>query len=84
MNSKCIYIAHGKLVTIASDFYVLIMIEVIYMYLYIRTRRLPVLYIFGREEIDLVDCKRAFKETFPASDAHVLVLYDTVYFHCIG
>ena len=42
------------------------------------------LFVFGKEWVEVGDCARAFRGTFPATDAHVLVMYDTVYAHCIG
>ena len=56
----------------------------IYGFLKLRTRRLPVLFVFGKEEVDVEDCERAFRETFAADDEHILVLYDTLYSHCIS
>ncbi len=40
--------------------------------------------MFGKEAVDVKDCERAFRETFEARDEHILVLYDTLYSHCIG
>lgn len=52
-----------------------------------RTRRLPVLFVFGKEKIEVRDCERAFRETFPhpqAQQEHVLLMYDTVFSHAVG
>ena len=49
-----------------------------------RTWRLPVLYVFGREEVRMGECVEAFRELFPDRESRVLVLYDTVYAHCMG
>jgi diphthamide biosynthesis enzyme Dph1/Dph2-like protein len=49
-----------------------------------RTERLPVLYVFGREEVKMEECERAFRELFPDPMTSVLILYDTVYHHCIA
>ena len=40
--------------------------------------------MFGKEEVDMKDCEHAFRETFPAKDEHILVLFDTLYSHCIS
>lgn len=48
-----------------------------------QTKRLPLLYIFGAEEIDTDNCVAAFRSLFPAREDHILVLYDTVFYHCI-
>ena len=32
----------------------------------------------------MVECAEAFRELFPDRETRVLVLYDTVYSHCIG
>lgn len=49
-----------------------------------RTQRLPVLYVFGREEVRMEECEKAFRELFPDLLTPVVILYDTVYHHCIG
>ncbi|CAI8016030.1 2-(3-amino-3-carboxypropyl)histidine synthase subunit 2 [Geodia barretti] len=49
-----------------------------------QTERLPVLYVFGREEVKMEECERAFRELFPDPMTSVLILYDTVYHHCIA
>lgn len=40
--------------------------------------------MFGKEDIEVEDCECAFRDIFVAKDEHILVLYDTVYSHCIG
>ncbi|XP_070563663.1 2-(3-amino-3-carboxypropyl)histidine synthase subunit 2-like isoform X1 [Ptychodera flava] len=47
------------------------------------TRRLPVLFVFGQQDIDVEHCFSSFKELFPDSMSHVVVLYDVVYAHSI-
>lgn len=42
------------------------------------------LYVFGREGVDVLHCVSAFRELYPDRQADILVLYDTVYAHCIG
>jgi len=49
------------------------------------TKRIPVLYIFGRESsIDTGKCLSAFKELFPDQLSHILVMYDVRYSCVIG
>lgn len=50
----------------------------------LRTKRLPVLYVFGQEELDTDDCASHFRKLFPNSSQHLIVLYDTTYFHAIS
>ncbi|XP_065915172.1 2-(3-amino-3-carboxypropyl)histidine synthase subunit 2-like [Dysidea avara] len=47
------------------------------------TKRIPVLYIFGREVIDPEKCISAFKELFSDQLSHILVMYDVRYSHVI-
>lgn len=49
-----------------------------------RTKRLPVLYVFGKEEVNEVDLTEKFKELFPNKLEHIIVLYDVVYHHIIS
>ena len=42
------------------------------------------LYVFGREEVRVGECVEAFRDLFPDRESRVLVLYETVYAHCIG
>ena len=51
---------------------------------YFRTRRLPVLYVFGRERVDVLHCVAAFRELYTDRETDILVLYNTAYFHSIG
>ena len=50
----------------------------------LRTKRLPVLYVFGREQVCPEECVAALRGAFPDQEEHVLVLYDVVYAHCMG
>ena len=49
-----------------------------------RTCCLPVLYVFGREELDVEDCALHFRRLFPDSSQHLIVQYDTAYFYAMG
>lgn len=43
---------------------------------------MPVLYVFGKEEVRIEECVGKFRELFPDRESSwVLVLYDTVYSH---
>ena len=42
------------------------------------------LYVFGRETVDVLHCVTVFRELYPDRQADILVLYDTVYAHCVG
>ena len=39
------------------------------------------LYVF---EVRMEECMEAFKQLFPDKHSLILILYDTVYYHCIG
>ncbi|XP_023663156.1 2-(3-amino-3-carboxypropyl)histidine synthase subunit 2 [Paramormyrops kingsleyae] len=47
------------------------------------SRRLPLMYVFGKRPIDLSKCATAFQELYPDHQSHVVVLYDVVYSHII-
>lgn len=47
------------------------------------TSRLPVLYVFGRKEIDVLDCVQKFSNLYPKDD-NVVLIYDTGYSHVLG
>ena len=43
------------------------------------------LFIFGKEGLDVADCERGFRETFASvAEERVLVMFDTVYAYAIG
>ena len=49
------------------------------------TSRLPVLYVFGQQPIDVMHCYSEMTKFFPGSDEElVIVMYDVVYAHAIG
>ncbi|XP_066537802.1 2-(3-amino-3-carboxypropyl)histidine synthase subunit 2 [Hoplias malabaricus] len=47
------------------------------------SRRLPLMYVFGKRPIDVQKCVEAFRELHPSSESHVIVLYDVTYSHAI-
>ena len=48
------------------------------------TTRLPLIYVFERRPLDLEKCAAAFRELYPDTQSHVVVLYDVNYSHAIG
>lgn len=55
--------------------------DVIYIY---RTERLPVLYIFGQESVDVKDCIDKFVMSFADSTVPIIIIYDVIFHHIIG
>ncbi|XP_032231590.1 2-(3-amino-3-carboxypropyl)histidine synthase subunit 2 [Nematostella vectensis] len=49
-----------------------------------QTKRLPVLYVFGKNPINVIECSQHFRQLYPDTGIRVLVFYDVVYNHCIG
>ncbi|XP_058887635.1 2-(3-amino-3-carboxypropyl)histidine synthase subunit 2-like isoform X2 [Acipenser ruthenus] len=48
------------------------------------SRRLPVMHVFGRKAVDLERCAESFREHYPDTQSHVIILYDVVYFFIMG
>ncbi|XP_062974739.1 2-(3-amino-3-carboxypropyl)histidine synthase subunit 2 isoform X2 [Elgaria multicarinata webbii] len=46
-------------------------------------RKLPVLHVFGREQLDVMRCAEVFQELYPDVQAHVVVLSEVAYSHAI-
>ncbi|KAI8637193.1 diphthamide biosynthesis protein 2 [Parasitella parasitica] len=46
------------------------------------TSRSPVLYVFGRQSIDLEQCKKEFQMLFPDLSQPVIIMSDVEYAHC--
>ncbi|KAM8930108.1 2-(3-amino-3-carboxypropyl)histidine synthase subunit 2 [Pelodytes ibericus] len=46
--------------------------------------RLPVLYVFGRQAVDVRLCADAFRKLFPDGDTPVVIVSDVVYHHVIA
>lgn len=42
------------------------------------------LYIFGKEAIDMDSCMAALKASFPDKSSHIIIMYDVRYSHVIG
>ncbi|KAI4886990.1 hypothetical protein NFI96_023484 [Prochilodus magdalenae] len=47
------------------------------------SRRLPLMYVFGKRPIDVQKCAATFRELYPNNESHVVVLYDVTYSHAI-
>jgi len=50
-----------------------------------RTSRLPVIYVFGKQPVDVPDCASVFNGFFSKDKSQkVILMYDVIYAHCIG
>ncbi|KAL7876251.1 hypothetical protein AOLI_G00112140 [Acnodon oligacanthus] len=47
------------------------------------SRRLPLMYVFGKRPVDVQKCVDTFRELYPDTESHVVVLYDVTYSHAI-
>ncbi|KAG8199372.1 hypothetical protein JTE90_011832 [Oedothorax gibbosus] len=47
------------------------------------TKRLPVLYIFGKQILKIQDVTTAFRNLFPSPDRHIIILYEVMYSYAI-
>ncbi|KAI5104089.1 2-(3-amino-3-carboxypropyl)histidine synthase subunit 2 [Silurus meridionalis] len=47
------------------------------------SRRLPLMYVFGKRPINVQECAAAFRELYPDQESHVIILYDVTYSHAI-
>ncbi|XP_072544167.1 2-(3-amino-3-carboxypropyl)histidine synthase subunit 2 [Salminus brasiliensis] len=47
------------------------------------SRRLPLMYVFGKRPINVQKCAETFRELYPDSDSYVVVLYNVTYSHAI-
>ncbi|XP_006634793.2 2-(3-amino-3-carboxypropyl)histidine synthase subunit 2 isoform X1 [Lepisosteus oculatus] len=43
------------------------------------SRRLPLMYVFGRRPVNLTKCASSFRELYPDKQSHIVVLYDVIY-----
>ncbi|XP_028289923.1 2-(3-amino-3-carboxypropyl)histidine synthase subunit 2 [Gouania willdenowi] len=48
------------------------------------SRRLPLMYVFGKRVLDVEKCSASFRELHPDLQSHVVVLYDVGYAHAIN
>ncbi|XP_047424695.1 2-(3-amino-3-carboxypropyl)histidine synthase subunit 2 [Mugil cephalus] len=47
------------------------------------SKRLPLKYIFERRPVDVEKCASSFRELYPDTQSHIIVLYDVNYVHAI-
>ncbi|XP_061569405.1 2-(3-amino-3-carboxypropyl)histidine synthase subunit 2 [Cololabis saira] len=47
------------------------------------SRRLPLIYIFEKRPLDVEACASSFRELYPDSQSHIVILYDVNYDHVI-
>lgn len=47
------------------------------------SRRLPLMYVFERRLVDVQVCAAAFRDLYPDTQTHIVVLYDVNYAHVI-
>lgn len=48
------------------------------------SKRLPLMYIFEKRQLDVEMCACSFRELYPDKQSHVVLLYDVNYDHAIG
>lgn len=48
------------------------------------SKRLPLMYIFERRPVDVEKCTSAFRELYPDSQSHIILLYHVNYVHAIS
>ena len=48
------------------------------------SKRLPLMYVFERRPVDLEKCTSAFRELYPDTQSHIVLLYDVNYGHAIS
>ncbi|KAK2886232.1 2-(3-amino-3-carboxypropyl)histidine synthase subunit 2 [Channa argus] len=48
------------------------------------SKRLPLMYIFEKRPVDVEKCASAFKELYPDTQSHTIILYDVNYAHAIN
>ncbi|XP_041670245.1 2-(3-amino-3-carboxypropyl)histidine synthase subunit 2 [Cheilinus undulatus] len=46
--------------------------------------RLPLMYVFERRDLDLEKCSSSFKELYPDTQGHIIILYDVNYVHAMN
>lgn len=48
------------------------------------SKRLPLMYVFERRPVDLEKCASSFRELYPDTQSHIILLYDVNYVHAIN
>ncbi|CAK6951984.1 -(3-amino-3-carboxypropyl)histidine synthase subunit 2 [Scomber scombrus] len=47
------------------------------------SKRLPLMYVFEKRLVDLEKCASSFRELYPDTQSHIVILYDVSYAHAI-
>ncbi|XP_029004493.1 2-(3-amino-3-carboxypropyl)histidine synthase subunit 2 [Betta splendens] len=47
-------------------------------------RRLPLMYVFEKRPVDVEKCAAAFRDLYPGTQSHAIILYDVNYSHAIS
>lgn len=48
------------------------------------SKRLPLMYVFEQRPVDLEKCASAFRELYPDTQSHIVLLYDVNYVHAMN
>ncbi|GAA6219424.1 diphthamide biosynthesis protein 2 [Lates japonicus] len=48
------------------------------------SKRLPLMYVFERRPVDVEKCASAFRELYPDTQSHIIILYDVNYVHAMN
>ncbi|XP_022609749.1 2-(3-amino-3-carboxypropyl)histidine synthase subunit 2 [Seriola dumerili] len=48
------------------------------------SKRLPLMYVFERRPLDVDKCASTFRELYPDSQSHIIILYDVNYVHAMN
>lgn len=51
---------------------------------FFRTDSIPVIFVFGKEKINIEECCQAFRHCFEDNSTKIILAYDVVYHHSIG
>lgn len=46
--------------------------------------KMPVLFVYGRQPLDIADCAHSFALLFPDESSNIIIMYDTVYAYACG
>lgn len=48
------------------------------------SKRLPLMYVFERRPVDVEKCASTFRELYPDTQSHIIILYDVNYVHAMS
>lgn len=48
------------------------------------SKRLPLMYIFEKKPVDVEMCAASFRELYPDSQSHIIILYDVNCAHAVS